>query len=103
MKVKEESWTCKVKQGKRPVSRIMGRLKNGIAFASYLSDGDIDWPSLDLTVTEASPRLSLASLDFLACAFLARMTILRDCSQSNGDISVTADTDNGHFDIIEKF
>ena len=25
---------------------------------------------------------SLASLDFLACAFLARVTILRDCSQS---------------------
>ena len=83
----------------------MGRFKNGIAFASYLSDGDIDWPSLDLTVTEASPRLSLASLDFLARAFLARVTILRDCSlQSNGDISVTADTENGHFDIvIEKF
>ena len=31
---------------------------------------------------EASPRLSLASLDFLARAFLARVTILRDRSQS---------------------
>ena len=31
---------------------------------------------------QASPRLSLASLHFLARAFLARVTILRDCSQS---------------------
>ena len=31
----------------------------------------------------ASPRFSLASLDFLARAFLARVTILRDCSQSS--------------------
>ena len=30
----------------------------------------------------ASPRLSFASLDFLARAFFARVTILRDCSQS---------------------
>ena len=41
MKVKEESWTCQVKRGQRNVSRIMGRLKSGIAFTSYLSDGDI--------------------------------------------------------------
>lgn len=41
MKVKEESWTCKVKRGQRNVSRIMGRLKNEIALALYLSVGDI--------------------------------------------------------------
>ena len=35
----------------------------------------------------ASPRLSLASLDFLARAFLARVTILRDCSQSNSPMT----------------
>ena len=36
----------------------------------------------EMAEREASPRLSLASLDFLARAFLARVTILRDRSQS---------------------
>ena len=37
----------------------------------------------ELAERETGERLSLASLDFLARAFLARVTILRDCSQSN--------------------
>ena len=38
-------------------------------------------------LSPASPRLSLASLDFLARAFLARVTIVRDCSQSNSPMT----------------